>query len=988
VKANHVRSYISKLEKHKTEKKFPPEIEGRLCPPVLQFSKEYTSTSQGKIHKDALRIKTEKYKMECLDDALEMKKKELTHLHSLIQEDAYKDRMDTIEAAVLADLFADSSIEPMEDGTIDLKNLPEFIKLDYGKFHANKYRYAARALAIAYTTIQKEMNSQMKALRLKELSDKDTQMTDATSKQKTVAEIVKEELAKHLKETSLKINPSSGTATPRDSSDTCSSRNADLFSQKSRKRGSCPENTPQPQEKTFAPGCTTQKQGRRKRKREWEEEVSTEMKSLARALRGTTQWSGTPGQRSGNAQLGARSSLDRLRTDGGSVDRLPLTKTARHGVLANTTIAYSFLEKHSHLWNSVSEYTRNKFVLHHTPVSLFEFNHEFASGIFMGPDVEMPQDIEWDLARNIKFILHEPSNALRVYDAWNMLERSVRIRWHFRDSPSIRSKFYVPKKTWQPRADQRNKWIEKGLEKGKDLLIRQADSAALHLGQTRKSNPDLRKIHSFLRQSQFLVKITDKNLGVAVVTKNWYTSECSRLLSDKDTYAVIGDIVDDIREEVMENIRNLNEMFDIPKSTMDYLLSSKDDQGLPSFHGIPKVHKKDWVLRPIIPSHSWITRKSSEVADFLLRQCIKEVVPWCIESTRDLMQRLEEVNLRTDNNDIWIVTGDVQSFYTNVPINETIREIETQLGSRTFEGIPTDMLENLLRIVMLCNVFEFNGQIYHQKTGIAMGTSCAPAFANLSLGFKELASKMLHATDACLKFYARYIDDVFLIFRGPRTTVESWLEKFTPTLKPYSISWEIRSIREATPFLDAEFFFRQGLGLEGLLSRVFRKRMNKHQYIPWSSAHPETVKRAFVKAELTRFMIISSHEEFFEERVREFMEALGRRGYPSDTLRRWRKLVDFKERPHQLRKKKDVPAGLPLMLPSSYDELWEYVDVKSVLTTMRSEWIKAGSLPDSLEGPLIKSLRRTENLFDKISVWNKAVLKGRNLENTSDAKDA
>lgn len=352
------------------------------------------------------------------------------------------------------------------------------------------------------------------------------------------------------------------------------------------------------------------------------------------------------------------------------------------------------------------------------------------------------------------------------------------------------------------------------------------------------------------------------------------------------------------------------------------------------------------------------------------------------------MQRLEEVNLRTDNNDIWIVTGDVQSFYTNVPINETIREIEMQLGSRTFEGIPTDMLENLLRIVMLCNVFEFNGQIYHQKTGIAMGTSCAPAFANLSLGFKELASKMLHATDTCLKFYARYIDDVFLIFRGPRTAVESWLEAFTPTLKPYSISWEIRSTREATPFLDAEFFFRQGFELEGLLSRVYRKRMNKHQYIPWSSAHPETVKRAFVKAELTRFMIISSHEEFFEERVREFMEALGRRGYPSDTLRRWRKLVDFKERPHQLRKRKDVPAGLPLMLPSSYDELWEYVDVKSVLTTMHSEWIKAGPLPDALEGPLIKSLRRTENLFDKISVWNKAVLKGGILEDASDAKDA
>jgi hypothetical protein len=62
------------------------------------------------------------------------------------------------------------------------------------------------------------------------------------------------------------------------------------------------------------------------------------------------------------------------------------------------------------------------------------------------------------------------------------------------------------------------------------------------------------------------------------------------------------------------------------------------------------------------------------------------------------------------------------------------------------------------------------------------------------------------------------------------------------------------------------------------------------------------------------------------------------------------------------------------MLPSSYDEIWEYVDVKSVLTKMKTVWQTRGPIPESLNGPLIKSLRRTENLFDKISAWNKAVL--------------
>jgi hypothetical protein len=163
----------------------------------------------------------------------------------------------------------------------------------------------------------------------------------------------------------------------------------------------------------------------------------------------------------------------------------------------------------------------------------------------------------------------------------------------------------------------------------------------------------------------------------------------------------------------------------------------------------------------------------------------------------------------------------------------------------------------------------------------------------------------------------------------------------------------------------------------GIQSRVFRKRMNQHQYIPWSSAHPQSVKKAFIKAELTRYMIICSTKSLFEERVAEFMIALGRRGYPSTILHVWKKQVKYEDRMYSLSKRKDTSSrGQPLMLPSSYDEVWEYTDLRGVFQTMMNEWVKCGEpLPESLLGPIIKSLKRTDNLFDKISSWNKAVLK-------------
>lgn len=95
------------------------------------------------------------------------------------------------------------------------------------------------------------------------------------------------------------------------------------------------------------------------------------------------------------------------------------------------------------------------------------------------------------------------------------------------------------------------------------------------------------------------------------------------------------------------------------------------------------------------------------------------------------------------------------------------------------------------------------------------------------------------------------------------------------------------------------------------------------------------MKRAFVKAELTRFVTISSSNDLFKERVKEFIEALGQQGYPADILQRWRRLVYYKDRPTILSKRKETGAGLPLMLPSSYDEVWEYVNVRSILLAMR-----------------------------------------------------
>lgn len=178
-----------------------------------------------------------------------------------------------------------------------------------------------------------------------------------------------------------------------------------------------------------------------------------------------------------------------------------------------------------------------------------------------------------------------------------MLERSVRIRWHFRDSDRVPSKFYVPKPDWQPRPSQRNFHIEEGLRKAKGLLFERI--SALTPSEIHRSNPELREMKAFLQSNRLIVKITDKNLGLAVLDAKWYHTQCEFLLADVSTYDSIDE--NDVRyfqQEAVNRIEALIQSSQLPTAASEFLLASKHDMAIPEFHCIPKVHKESMEATP------------------------------------------------------------------------------------------------------------------------------------------------------------------------------------------------------------------------------------------------------------------------------------------------------------------------------------------------------------------------------------------------------
>ena len=82
---------------------------------------------------------------------------------------------------------------------------------------------------------------------------------------------------------------------------------------------------------------------------------------------------------------------------------------------------------------------------------------------------------------------------------------------------------------------------------------------------------------------------------------------------------------------------------------------------------------------------------------------------------------------------------DADSRFTNIPLDETIDICVNQLFENidTVEGFTKSELNQLLCLATKESYFIFNGLLYKQIDGVAMGSPLGPSLANAFLSYHE-----------------------------------------------------------------------------------------------------------------------------------------------------------------------------------------------------------------------------------------------------------
>jgi len=185
-----------------------------------------------------------------------------------------------------------------------------------------------------------------------------------------------------------------------------------------------------------------------------------------------------------------------------------------------------------------------------------------------------------------------------------------------------------------------------------------------------------------------------------------------------------------------------------------------------------------------------------------------------------------------------MITFDVKDLYVNIPIQETFRIVKTLLLENNNEHTNKQMI-TLLEVTLQQNYFSFCNNIYQPEKCVFMGSPISNTVAEIFLQNLENTHPKQILDAQNITFYARYIDDILLIYNTKHTTPEiihSHINKVHPNLQ-FTPTFEHNN---SISFLGL-LVIRQPTQIE---IDIFRKQTTTDTTINCTSNHPTEQKMA------------------------------------------------------------------------------------------------------------------------------------------------
>ena len=419
--------------------------------------------------------------------------------------------------------------------------------------------------------------------------------------------------------------------------------------------------------------------------------------------------------------------------------------------------------------------------------------------------------------------------------------------------------------------------------------IKESICALLSKNTSFKDNltQDQRIALSNLKQREdIVIQQADKGGKIVIMNKDDYVNACNLMLEDKEFYEVVEEDSNiNTVKEIRNNLEKLGEY--ITDKEKKYIEEDLDNPRIPVFYGLPKIHKLFTnipPMRPIVSGFCSCTCKLSEFLDSFLKYQAKRCNSY-IKDTNHFLQKLKALKDLPSNS--ILVTLDVTSLYTNIDQDEGAEACFKKLEQRKRKDIPSNLLKNLILLILKCNVFRFGATLYSQIKGTCMGTPMAPNFANIFMDdFEErLIDAFYCKTGKRPLVWWRYIDDIFCIWTDGEESLQEFLE-FTNNFSENenmrsNIKFTTNQSTQEVNFLDVTVKLNDGI----ISTTIYSKPTDSHLYLNSGSNHPSHVIRNIPKSQFMRLRRICSDTVDFSNQCARYENFFVQRGYDAQKIR-------------------------------------------------------------------------------------------------------
>ena len=247
------------------------------------------------------------------------------------------------------------------------------------------------------------------------------------------------------------------------------------------------------------------------------------------------------------------------------------------------------------------------------------------------------------------------------------------------------------------------------------------------------------------------------------------------------------------------------------------------------------------------------------------------------------IEEFNDKNLLENCEHFYMCSFDVVSMFPSIDQEQGLKACEQHLDCRSEPLFSTECIIEALKISLDYNLTSFNGTVYSQTKGTAMGPSNACDYADVAMSDFD---RIVHSEEIKTKhnlelasMLERFRDDIFVIWLHELQKLRdffTFINTINPNMK-YTMTEPSISSQE---FLQVLVYRQDGK----LHTRTYSKPCDNHQYLSPLSCHPtHTLQNIPYSIAFSVFKICSNKKDYLEAKI-EYSKYLEDRGYSKECV--------------------------------------------------------------------------------------------------------